>query len=946
MKSFAKPTSEQVQSVAPLLSSPQHERYFFERLDNPEWIIPLREHGFFGQPPAVEQVEGGGVRYVTWPASGYLARMAKHAPKDVAAMFAEIKTDNPCVLGDMITATFDMPVDVAKTLVPGVCRAARAGVLWVYFGEAAKLCMHLAKGGEESSAMMLAEALFTPRFEKGREEPVAQEAGQYRIWLKQVLPILVARRAKELMSQLCEWLKAVIEAKEHVDTESKSDYSYVWRPAIEEHDQNEDYDFASAMVGFVREGFDLAVWNDKITLDEAMQILDGQHYLAFKRIRVHLINKFAEQNRDLARQIMMDHDLFDDYQYKHEYAMLVGSRFSLLEPQERDRWFSWIGAGPGKGEIDPGAREEVRQAQIRWWQYERLYWVRDHLQGRWRELYLEMQAEHGEPEMADMNLYVGPVRMGSDSPMGIEDLKKLSFAEAVGKVASWKPDKPRFMGPDIEGLALTFGEYVGTAPSEFSRQAEVLIDRPAIYVRGFISKMAEAVREGKDVDVLTVLQLCRWVLTRPVAERTTPEQEGHVLVDKDWRWTRDQLSEFVQMVCQSQVDGKPRYPLEDLREAMWAVLDGLMGDPLESYMVRDLGAEDPRVHDYLDMGINSPRGKAVRAAMEYARWVANHVKQDEVIDGGFGVMPEVRQMLESQIAPENRSVGVMSIIGAHTRLIYWIDKAWLGEHATAIFDLESTDTESRAASGWSAWNAFLVWNRPHIELYRLLKEQFGYAVRQAAEVEVSEDSPVRPQPMYRLGEYLVIFYGRRQLGLDDDDGLLRRFLSESIPDIRRHAVGFVGDSLKGDQRLPDGVVERFRALWDWYWSARGQDDAREKPNTPLFGPWFACGRFPDQWAIEQLEQFVQIAPSPEPDEQVVERLAQVSQTDISLVMAILDRMVRADKEGWRVHGWRDSVKTILAEALGAGGDARERAERLIDHLGRRGFTELGKLLRG
>ncbi len=925
---------------------------FFSLPTGPGWLVGLRGIGAFDEPPVVIRSDDGTVRYVAWAASRYLARMAKHVPGEVAVIFAGIETDNPSVVGDMLTATFDMPVDVAETLVPAVCRAAYAGLLWVHFGDAAKLCRRLAEGGQVPSAMTLARALFTPRFEEGREQPSWPDIHQYRAGLTLVVPALAARQGRESASNLCDWLRAAIEARKHVDIKSKSDYSYVWRPGIEEHDQNEDYDFASAMVGFTRAGFEEAVCQGQMTLDEALQILDRQEYTVFKRMRFHLINRFAEQNRDLARQTMMNRGLFDDYQYRHEYAMLVGRRLSMLDPKERTEWLGWIEAGPDMSNFDNDVKqnlgrdptEDDRRARIQHWQFKRLHWIRDHLDGHWQEFYHQMRTEHGEPEMADMNIYMGPVTMGAGSPMSVEELKDECFTEVVDRVAAWRPDKPRFIGPDIEGLAATFGEYVATDPGDFSKQSRILIGRPAVYVREFISKMTDAVKAGEDTDVAAVLELCRWVLERPVAERTTPEQDDDVAVDKDWQWTRDQVSEFVQTVCQSSVDGKPRYPLEGLRETMWAVLAPLTHDPVKSYMVRELETEDPRVHDYLDMGINSPRGKAVRAGLEYARWVANHTKQAEVVPGGFGGILEVRQMLEWQIAPENRSVEVMSIVGSSVGLIHWIDKAWLQKHADAIMDLGAVNDDPQTASGWSAWNAFVVWDRPHIEFYRLLKNQFACAVRQASRVELPESSAVRPQPMHRLGEHLMILYGRGQLGLNEDDGLLRRFLSESIPDIRRHAVGFVGESLQGDQRIPDGVAERFMTLWDWYWSNCGREDAKQNPNDQLFGPWFTCGRFPDQWSIERLEQFVQVAPVPQPAHEVMERLAAILEVDIARVTAIVDTMVRGDKEGWRVHDWRESARKILRSALDAGGDVRQKAMHLIDYLGRRGYTDFGTLL--
>ena len=105
-----------------------------------------------------------------------------------------------------------------------------------------------------------------------------------------------------------------------------------------------------------------------MSLEEAIEIVDGYRHLIFKRIRLHLINEFAEGNGALARRVIMDRDLFDDYEYKHEYAMLVGRRLGLLTPEERDTWFGWIDAGPDMSDFDEsmqaegGARSDRRGA--------------------------------------------------------------------------------------------------------------------------------------------------------------------------------------------------------------------------------------------------------------------------------------------------------------------------------------------------------------------------------------------------------------------------------------------------------------------------------------------------------------------------------------------------------------------------------------------------------
>src|SRR5262249_45095738 len=345
---------------------------------------------------------------------------------------------------------------------------------------------------------------------------------------------------------------------------------------------------------------------------------------------------------------------------------------------------------------------------------------------------------------------------------------------------------------------------------------------------------------------------------------------------------------------------------------------------------------------------NSPRGKAIEAALEYARWVGKHIKRcegnQEVVPGGFNAMPEVREMLEWRIAPENRSFEALAIIGSRMGLLYWLEKDLLAENAERVFSLKDIEQEAAGAFGWAAWNAFLVWVAPHVEFYRIFKSQFAYAVEQAVNVKPTERG--MHQPMQRLGEHLMILYGRGKLGLDGDEHLLRRFVECANPGIRRHAITFVGRALEGNEKGSATNIRRFQALWEFYWAGPGQKDAKETPGEWLFGAWFTSGKFPEPWVLDRLQQFVKVNPTPEPDHMIAQRLAVIAHVDIEKSVQILDSMVRSDHEGWRIGGWLDSARQILAQALKTSGPAKEQALALINYLGRRGYTDIGKQLLG
>ena len=926
---------EKLARIKPILADGDVQREFWNLLNDEEWVPILKQEGLFDHPPSAEPVDGGGIRFPPWGASKYLARVAARLPSDVADVLADMETKNVSIIGDMLDAANAMPMRDAAALVPAVRRAAAAGILWVHFKDASDLCVRLAEKGDVELSLSLAEALFAPKGESQETGPSRRDSYWYKEGLRKVAPILASRRAHTFLPMLCDWVEQLVRSTKSIDDASGDDYSYIWRPAIEEDEENHEYDLLGVVVGFLREGFEFGIREGGVSLISALELLGTHRLTLFHRLSLHLLAEFGEQEPRLVTQTILNRHLFDDHRLIHEYAQLVSRQLPRIHSADRDKWYRWVDEGPDMSDFDESVRQNLRreptdtdrQSRIAYWKLQKLHWIRNVLDGRRREFYERMLVEHGTPEMADLNIRTS-VGWGEQSPTTVEQLMAVTFEEALEQVASWKPSDA--FGPSSGGLTSTFGDYVSRNPEEFSRKAQSLRERQPSFVSSYLRQMTAAVKAGRGIDLPTVLDLCEWVVGRPI--------------DEEWQAARDEISTLIDTACQATGENnKLRFGLNEFREPFWTLVRALCSDRSRSYIARDTSSDDLRVHDYLDLGMNSPRGKAVEAGLEFARWVALHLTGDggthDEVSGGMLAVKELQELLEGQIAPQNRSLEAMAIIGSRIGVINWIDPTWLPQNADHLFDLEHVEETPANAFGWAAWNAFLVWVRPHIVFYRAFKKQFRYAVRQAGLVEI--DTQEHHQPMLRLGEHLMVLYGRGQLALREE--VLQDFLSTARVSIRRHAIGFVGSRF-GHEEVPSAVVERFTVLWDAYWAGHGRSDAADDPGAVLLGSWFASGEFPDDWALSSLHEYVKVVAVPEPEHLVVERLAKIAQTDIVKSVRIVERMVKGDREGWRIHGWQEPARAILAQALEAGGAARSEAEQVIDFLGRRGYTDFGALL--
>src|SRR5216683_618946 len=118
MKTWSKPTSEQVDHAVSKLGRPGAYRYFFLRLQNPEWVQPLRTRGYFTDPPNIRRDEvRGTITIPDWPALDYLARIAPEAPGVVADIALKLpETDNQRVRQSVVGIALRLPPAISAKL--------------------------------------------------------------------------------------------------------------------------------------------------------------------------------------------------------------------------------------------------------------------------------------------------------------------------------------------------------------------------------------------------------------------------------------------------------------------------------------------------------------------------------------------------------------------------------------------------------------------------------------------------------------------------------------------------------------------------------------------------------------------------------------------------------------------------------------------------------------
>lgn len=957
MKSSAPPTAEELDRVAVLCAREENRAYFFDRLQNPDWIAPLAKRGFFDDPSGpVPAGEPGYVRFPPWPEGRYLVRMAALAPTQVASILASANiSENPVVTRLFLEAAGSLPHTQLRQISQNVREWVTAPYPDHFADEAAVVIVHLLEAGEVSVGLDVIASLLEVQPDPRRVQkaaasdsplrPTPEAAARFSEWiyervLEQILGPAVDSAGLDAVRLFASLLDDAMRLGRWEDeTSNEADSSYIWRPAIENHDQNLDTGISNDLVSAVRDAALQHASRGEREVEEVFRELQSRSML-HRRIGLYVLAKI-EHGANLVAERLAERDLFDDHRVRHEYAGLLRSRFQDAVPSLRQQVLAWIGEGPNLDDyrhrrteiegVEPSTEEITRYADL--WRRDRYSFVASHLEGTHAERYRNLVEALGEPDHPDFVSW-STSWSGPESPVAEEELQQRSPQEVLEYLGRWRPedDSGWHFGPSVEGLGHVLSGVVAARADEFATIAGRFRDVDPTYVRALFSGLETALRQGGEFPWEEPLALASWVVRQPFEPDEEVEDRDK---DPGWRWSRREIASAIRTGLTEKVN---RIPFE-LRNLVWGIIERLTTDPNPSPDHEARYGGDNM--DPLTLSINTNRGTAMHAVVDYALWCRRELEtRNEDVSPGFDLMPEVREVLEAHLEPdEESSLAVRAVYGRWLPWLILLDEAWTAEHLAMIFP----DEPDGSVFADTAWSTYITWCSPYDSALRTLRKQYEDAVlrvpsdkRAGVFGRVTIDS--------KLGEHLVTFYWRNLLERD----LLDQYFERAGDDIAAQVVDFVGRALRnttGEVSAP--VLRRIESLWEWRFSVARTDPDAHRLELRAFGNWFASGKLNEAWGLAVLERTVELAGAPTLGHLVAERLVAVASRDPVSAARVFARMIERPEREWDYVGWRDEARAVVGLAVASGDpDASEHAREIVDFYVRRGELEFRDLLRG
>lgn len=956
MTSWNPPTAAELTRLETYAARPENRAYFFDRLDNPLWVRELRERGFFSDPPeAIEVGDAGYIRFSPWPEGRYLVRMTTWVPEEVSLVLKQMEqSKNVIVMRLCFEAAGMLPEEQLRQISHKVLDWVKAPHPERFAGEAGSVICQLFRIGKAKRALQVAGALLTVRerppspeddWRVSRPDAIGRlSVWQYKQVITQILPTAVEVSGLKGLKLFARLLgKALRIGRVEGEGLDSDQHSASWRPAIEDHSQNTDdegYDrgVRNVLVSAVRDAAVSHAERGESELYETIEHLESYELVVHRRIALHVLASVTHGD-SLAEGRITDRALFGDWRVTHEYANLVRSRFGQVSLDAQQVYVRWVDEGPdlerhrrwlADSGLSPLSQEE-ETAYVESWQRDWLSFIESHLAGEIEERYKRLIALFGKPHHPDFPIW-GEAFEGDQSPMSEEDLTLMGPLEVLDYLRHWRPkgDEREESHQSRRGLGNAFKGAVTQRAEDYAPLANTIGSLGRTYVSSFLEGLRSASEAGGTFSWTEPVQLMGSLVLPP----SDSDHEGQDLTpESEWRWARKAVAQ----VLTSGLSTRPNCIPYALREAVWRVIEPLADDPDPSveFETRSSEGSDP-----FFLSINTNRGTAMHAVVEYALWCHRHLEaQGGTSKSGFDRMPEVRSVLEQHLNTESEpSRTIRAVYGRWLPWLFLLDKKWTDGNLHRIFPTDPAHGHLREA----AWATYIGWCRPFNNVFLSLRAEYETAIDRVPSLR-SIGMFERKTVDVSLGEHLVELYWRGVVPMD----LLERFFQRADDDLCGTIMSYLGGALENTEGdVPGPIRERIQALWDRRFDVIISSATNHRSEAQAFARTFAAGKLDQDWELASFERTLQEGVGVPPMARLaIERLVQTADNKPGDATRLALKLLKQTEHEWAHLDWENRVRRLLTVTQSTKlPDVVENRKAIIEHYIQRGHHDFRQLL--
>lgn len=576
--------------------------------------------------------------------------------------------------------------------------------------------------------------------EDGNKEP---EFSVDSYWLKELFKVHTKSASKVLRVDFIQLLRARV--REVYSYGTRLNASWLSRPAVEEHEQNQEWDDVDNLfVAALRDAV-TTLLDSETKVDVLPQVSDM--YLngieIERRIAIYVFDAKFQHTREVIEQVV-DERMFSQG-CLHETFWFLKNHFSEFSSQLRKRLVDQILAlAPKDADPDSNAGAKV------WLQRRFAYALMNH---KSPELdVLLQQFKNAFDDMGDegfqhpdflmyMTSWVGP----GPSPYTIEELIWFfSEGSLADKLNSFQPAKRSRFDSSKRALVDTFELAIKREPTKFINAKDVVINLHRPYQYAYFNAYKELWTNTASPVQLdwknvwkTVFNLAKVILTPEFWNELISPDEDELTPNRDW------ISDvLVTLIREGTKNNDHAFDEELLPDAWWVLMNVLDNVP---------GSINEEPSDPMSYALNTLRGRALDALFNYSLRIMRLVdSKKENRERAWSALEPVFDQQLSLTSTGNYQFSTLAACYC-TQLMY-LNEAWFERHKADVLSPHNDSNFRCAVSG-------LAYAPANKQLHTLLK-QLGTFERALNDQHIPEKS------RDRIVERLVLSYLWEQENLD------------------------------------------------------------------------------------------------------------------------------------------------------------------------------------
>ena len=740
-----------------------------------------------------------------------------------------------------------------------------------------------------------------------------------------------------VFTTLCELLNDAIDlsvpSEEREDRDGDDGSSY-WRPAIEDNEQNRDYDPRAYFVGGIRDLAARILSEDSGKFSDIEALLGGYQWVIFKRLYLHLIREFPElAGHERISKALLDSNLRGTQTW-HEWALLLRMQFRNLDSTDQQIIFDWIQNG-----FDPSSRIKFftdqgeapdNQHIESWkhaWQFKKLSLISDNLPNEWESYYKSIKQGDGDLGPPEFHHWTSGVRdVQQTSPISKEDILNIKAEALIDRLKDWKQEHP-FEGPAEDRLWSALRAAGAEKPNHFLHEIEVYRQlKPRRYLA-----IVEGCIQGGTAGVET-----EWPVLLNEIIRAVPEVILPNAVENDKNLGID-IIRGLEDAIKSEVS---HIPIES-KDAVFGCLKAFLNHP---YPEED-GKDKESPGDLAFTSLNSARLVAIRALFDFESWVRKNLqsKDDE------NPVPQVIETLGTHL-PEEKTLAGRGVFGERLGWLLHIHRNWVEKNLSLLFPDEVENKAKRDA----VWNCFVTMQGASKVALELLDSEYRRAISEITTSEPAKDNSGQWKPDEGLVHHLCAYYWWGMIPLPNqevhDGTLLAHFYQKAPSTLREYLLDYIGRSMRTTQgEVPEDIKERFRQLIEWRLeslSVLTQTQPDEVSELHGYFHWFDANKLAAEWSLKTLMRVLELTSKPDrgDDFLILRPLADYTDQFPEMAIECLHRLEFTESRTPRWWGYEKELKKILRKGFSSTSQkAQEQAAEVQDSLLRAGWLEFRNL---